>query len=236
MDLFIGGWVEPDQIHPLALYHNNGNGTFTDVTQSAGIFQSAARVGVWGDYNNDGRIDLFVVDGVTTASGANEPDMLYLNLGNGTFAEGAQDASIQGPSTGGGDSAAWADFNRDGSLDLAVANGSGYAGCGATSNPPCYGQAKLYRNEPTGRHWLELRLIASTDYYGFGSKVSITVNGATQYRQMTDQASGGSQNEQILHFGLNNKTTVGNLTIEWPNGQQVVMNNVSADQLLTVTQ
>src|SRR5215472_10232783 len=96
------------------LYHNNHDGTFTDVTHKAGLDLEMYGMGVAvGDYDNDGYDDLFV-----TAYGQNR---LFHNNGNGTFTDVTQKAGLQGPkefST----SAAWVDYDKDGHLDLVVAN------------------------------------------------------------------------------------------------------------------
>jgi enediyne biosynthesis protein E4 len=96
------------------LYHNNHDGTFTDVTHKAGLDIEMFGMGVAvGDYDNNGYDDLFV-----TAYGQNH---LFHNNGNGTFTDVTQKAGLMGPkefST----SAAWLDYDKDGRLDLVVAN------------------------------------------------------------------------------------------------------------------
>ena len=98
----------------LALYHNNHDGTFSDVTRKAGLGVEMYGMGVAiGDFNNDGYEDIFV-----TALGQNH---LFRNNGDGTFTDVTKQAGLWGPkefST----SAAWVDYDRDGHLDLVVAN------------------------------------------------------------------------------------------------------------------
>jgi len=98
----------------LALYHNNRNGTFTDVTKQAGLAVELYGMGVTvGDYDNDGYDDLFV-----TALGQSH---LFHNNGNGTFTDVTKQAGLWGPNEF-STSAAWVDYDHDGHLDLVVAN------------------------------------------------------------------------------------------------------------------
>jgi hypothetical protein len=96
------------------LYHNNHDGTFTDVTHKAGLDVEFFGLGVAvGDYDNDGFDDLFV-----TALGQNH---LFHNNGNGTFTDVTSKAGLLGPNDF-GTSAAWVDYDKDGKLDLVVGN------------------------------------------------------------------------------------------------------------------
>jgi len=102
------------------LYHNNHNGTFTDVTEKAGVAGDGYDVGVAiGDYDNDGRPDIYTV-GVTR-------NHLYHNNGDGTFTDVTDKARVSGGVYDGSKkmwsvAAAWVDYNNDGLLDLFVSN------------------------------------------------------------------------------------------------------------------
>jgi hypothetical protein len=141
------------------LFHNNGNGTFTDVTEHAGVAGAGYGMGAAvGDYDNDGRPDLFVAN----VNG----NQLFHNNGDGTFTDVTAKAGLSGATHNGRKmwsiAAGWFDYNRDGLLDLFVVNyvdwdphyepacmglnGRGY--CHPDSFPPLTNT--LYRNNGDG--------------------------------------------------------------------------------------
>jgi hypothetical protein len=118
MDIFILGGRRLESIPPGAsnrLYKNNRDGTFSDLTAKSGLFDAGWATGVCvGDYNNDGHEDLFV-----TYYGQNR---LYRNNGDGTFTDVTEKAGLLQPHIRFGSGCAFVDYNRDGWLDLFVAN------------------------------------------------------------------------------------------------------------------
>ncbi|HYS04786.1 MAG TPA: CRTAC1 family protein [Candidatus Dormibacteraeota bacterium] len=151
---------------PSILYRNNGDGTFTDVTQEAGVKNGLyATSAAWADYDNDGRLDLFVANYVDFTMDDEKfcgnartmrrsychpdaygglPDVLYHNEGNGKFKEVARASGIWDPD-GKGLGVVWFDYDADGDQDLYVAND-------ATINT-------LYRNDGNGR-FTDITLLA----------------------------------------------------------------------------
>src|SRR4029453_13728299 len=104
------------------LFHNNGDGTYAKVTNtSVGLVNDTrdSYGAMWGDYDNDGRLDLFV--SVKTDSGVNQTNFLYHNQGNGTFARIVSgNIAINNEYSV---ACAWGDYDNDGYLDLFVVNG-----------------------------------------------------------------------------------------------------------------
>jgi hypothetical protein len=112
-----GGWWGKFGEYPMSLLRNNGNGTFDDVTEQAGLLITGpTQTAAWADYDNDGWLDLFV--GRESEQGAPHPSLLFHNNHDGTFTEvGAANGLAE---LGYVKGVAWGDFNNDGRPDLYV--------------------------------------------------------------------------------------------------------------------
>ena len=254
---------------PNRLYRNNGDGTFTDVGASARVDDDGDSRGVaWGDYDNDGDLDLYVANSDDAFLVVNAPNRLYINNGPAGFTDIAGAVGVNDPGnsrgvawgdydndgyldlylankntnrlfrndhSGGftevgdqfdvddgrsGVSAAWGDFNKDGWLDLYVGN----------DNQP----NRLYRNNITGSRWLSVRLVgAQSNRNGIGARV-VSVLGTTRQLRDVDGGSGYfSQPSLPVEFGFGTQAVVDSLIIQWPSGLRQVLNQVPTNQHLT---
>ena len=116
-DVFVlrGAWLRQAGRHPNSLLRNNGDGTFSDVTEEAGLLSfHPTQAAAWGDYNLDGLVDLFI--GNESATSSPHPCELYRNSGDGTFSNVAGAAGVA--NVGFVKAVAWGDYDNDGRPDL----------------------------------------------------------------------------------------------------------------------
>ena len=223
-----------------SLYHNNGDGTFTGSADSAGvtdmipataisaIFSSCA----WGDYDNDGFIDLFV----TTADLSfpippRTHSFLYHNNGDSTFTK-VTEGSVVTDLTTGTSGASWGDYDNDGFLDLFVSQG-GFAPDPQTN--------LLYHNDGNSNAWLNVKLLGTvSNRSAIGAKVRVNAfyRGASRWQVRDISGGDGESNQQSLNaeFGLADATTIDTVRIEWPSGIVQELRDVAPKQFLTVTE
>ena len=145
LDIYIGNESTYAQISPCQLFHNNGNGTFTDVAPQAGVVNDAfAKSIIWGDYDGDGFADLYV-------SNLGAPNRLYHNNGDGTFTDMAPRLGVAMPKQS---FPAWFwDFDNDGNLDLMVwsyAAGIAEVAASYLNRPFRAEMSRLYRGDGEG--------------------------------------------------------------------------------------
>lgn len=118
IDIVASAWGLKDQIRYFA---NNGNGSFEDKTVEAGLVGITSGINlIHADYDNDGLVDIFVLRGGWIEKGGHYPNSLLRNLGDGRFADVTQEAGLL--SMHPTQTAAWADLDRDGLLDLFIGN------------------------------------------------------------------------------------------------------------------
>ncbi len=228
MDVFIAnaGFFE-EQNNQLLL--NNGNGTFTaqagpwDTDGGCSISSSFA------DYDNDGDLDLAVSNGYCSGQMFN---FLYINDGDGNFLNDV--VSIDDLSTPCSYGLAWGDFDQNGFPDLAIAT------CRNTSQAPPPANI-LWLNNGNGNNWLKVQLTGiASNKSGIGAKLHMKafINGESvwQLREISTQSGYCSQNSLTAHFGLGDATLADSLFIEWPSGTFQYFTEVSAGQILDVTE
>ncbi len=231
VDLFVSNWYGQNNF----LYHNNGDGTFTSITNSSVTLDGGTSAGcAWGDYDNDGWLDLFVanlgpVDPITRDSIAPENNFLYHNNGDGTFTKVTTGSPVNdlGYSTG----CAWGDYDNDGFPDLFVSNGW------ITQSENNF----LYRNNGNSNNWITFKLVGTvSNRAAIGAKVRVkaTIGGNSiwQMREISGGSGYGSQNDMRPSFGLGDATNVDLVQIEWPSGIVQTLLNVPVKQILTVVE
>ena len=224
MDWFVSSIFAPEVgLDGNRLYQNNGSGTFTDMGQSAGV-----HMGFWGwgscfaDFNNDGWLDLFHVNGwqlELQPLGLDDPSVLYLSNGDGTFTESSISAGLV--DTGQGRGVVCFDADRDGDIDILVANN----GAGP----------RFYVNQLVESNYLGVVLRGPyPNTQGIGALITITPSiGGTQVREIRAGTNFSSQDPAEAHFGLGDATSV-DLSVRWPDGMVSNLTDVAARQLLVV--
>jgi hypothetical protein len=220
-----------------ALYHNDGEASFTDVADQAGISQVAIPFVGWGDgfldYDNDGWKDIMLINGHvypevdqhdwgTTFA---ERPLLFRNTHDGKFAyvPPVKGSGLAVLTSGRG--AAFGDLFNNGKIDVVI--------------NPIDGPPVLLKNvNPDKHHWVGLKLVGGpkSPRDAVGATVYLTAGGI---RQREDVISGGSyisSNDQRAHFGLGSATDAGSVEIHWPSGVKEKVRLPAPDRIYTLTE
>lgn len=206
------------------LYVNDGDGNFTDQSEAAGV-----RNGYWGwgvcaaDFNNDGWLDIFHVNGALTfdseGSYPEDPSVLFMNQGDGTFKEQAVALGIDDMDEGRGVSCF--DQDGDGDVDIFVAN---------NAQP-----WTIFRNDlSTENAWLNVSLRGNQHVSASGARITIEHDGSHQLREVTIGSNFQSQNPLVQHFGLASLENIETVRVRWPNGSETVLDDVASRQHLVI--
>jgi hypothetical protein len=210
----------------LLLYRNDGKGGFERglIRPTDTMLAGADGKPYWVDYDNDGDLDLLIVN-----QGERYMPMRSVLLTNSGGAFERVTNSVITTDSGASSGAAWADYDRDGDLDLYVARTN-------------FGRSALYRNEAgSAGNWVSVKCVGNTsNRSGIGAKVRVQAkingHGVWQLRQISSQSGFFGQDEMRAHFGLGDAALIDSLVIEWPSGMTDVRTKIASRQALTITE
>ena len=255
LDIFVTNITDDYMREGNFLWRNNGDGTFSDVARETGVYDTG-----WGwggkffDYDNDGWLDLYVVNGwVSAGSESYVPDIFAMITRPNVDLTDArnwppmgkkslsgyqkkklfhnQDGSFRDEaarhgldSTRDGRGIAVADFDNDGRLDLFVAN--------ANAEP------YLYRNiMPSTTHWAGFLLEGrKSNRQAVGAQLRATAGGRTQLRFVDGGNGFAAQSSQRVHFGLAGAAVIDRLEVRWPSGARQTFEKIPADRLYRIVE
>jgi hypothetical protein len=232
LDVFLttAPWGNASVLGPVALFRNDGQGHFTKMTTndigSLASERANTYVCCWGDYDNDGWLDLYIAN--AWGGGETRTDLLYHNHGDGTFTKVTRGSPVNelGASTGG-----WlVDLNHDGFLDLVT-----------FKHPlPDNSLVRYYRNNGNSNAWLCVKCVGTVSpRSATGAKVRVkaTIGGKPMCQLRVIDLGGFVMGQNsTAHFGLGDATNVDLLRIEWTSGAVQELTNVAIKQHLTVTE
>jgi hypothetical protein len=203
------------------LFRNRGDGTFEDASAASGLLPLSRPWSGWScglvDLDNDGWLDLFVASGGLED---NEPqaNRIFRNQ-KGRFTDVSETAGADFTVARLHRGAAFADFNRDGRIDIAV----------TSLNQPI----ELWSNQSPARNWLQLKLTgARSNRCAIGARV-VCCGSRTQTRFVTNSVGYASTSDLTVHFGLGDDRKV-SLEILWPSGARQKLNDVPSNQRLSI--
>jgi hypothetical protein len=208
-----------------SLYLGTPEGLFKDAIMSSGIGRIKAQYASWGgsfiDFDNDGNLDLVVVNGDLHYLNGWEA-LLLENDGTGAFKDAAQKGGAFFRTKFRGRGATVFDYDNDGRMDILTTN---------IADRPV-----LLRNRDTsGNAWLSLDLEGTkSNRDGFGAKVTLKAGGRTYRAEARCPTTYLFQGDRRLHFGLGKAPKVDSIEIAWPSGQSQRLENVRPGQILKI--
>jgi hypothetical protein len=278
---------------PNFLFHNEGNGTFREVALAAGVavgIDGRARAGMgtdFGDYDGDGRLDLIVTNHEF------EGAALFRNLGGGLFVDTTSASGIAAPTLPWvGFGVVWFDYDNDGRLDVCIVNGHVIDNTASFRSGSTYAQQRLlFRNAGKGRFEnvsavsgsafvdghvsrtlaagdidndgdldllvtntgrraellrndggnqqkaLLVRLVGkASNRDAIGARLRMTAAGRTQLREVKAGSSYLGQSDTRVHFGLGSSEFADRLEVRWPSGRVETVEHVAANAVVTLVE
>jgi len=224
LDLFVASYTGENSMEKVAadylripnpgpkprLYHNNGNGTFTDVTKESRLDRVLVVMGAnFGDLDNDGWLDFYLGTGEPVLSSL-MPNRMFRNAGGKLFQDVTTSGGFGHLQKGHG--VAWGDIDNDGDQDIFETIGGAYEGDAF--------QSVLFHNPGHSNNWVTLRLRGvRSNRDAIGARVELQVSEGKEERKIHNLvSSGGSFGSSSLQqeIGLGRATSIPRITIQWP--------------------
>ncbi len=220
----------------IALYYNQGDRGFTDISWPSGIARPSINYVGWGtsffDVDNDGWLDLFVANGhvfpqmdnVKGSAPYRQPVLLFRNNRNRTFDDVTTLAGLDKLPAASRRGVAFGDVNNDGKIDILLLNVGG---------PPTL----LINRTQSDNHAVLFKLAGSkSNRAAIGARVTVTSGGVKQFSEVKSGSSYCSQNDLRLHFGLGKDATIASVEVAWPSGKKETYKNLTADIIYTIVE
>src|SRR5256885_1992524 len=216
------------------LFHNNGDGTFTDVSAKSGILKPGPRysiTAVYYDFDNDGWPDILQINGHVypeiegheLGQTYKNPRLVYKNMGEGRFRDVSSEMGPGVSERFSSRGAAFGDYDNDGDIDALVLN---------MNDPP-----SLLRNDGGNQqNWIKIKLIGTKcNRTAIGARVRVVTGKHAQMDEVHSGSSVMSQCDLRLHFGLGKSQVVDLIEVKWPTTQKVEQfRQVKVNQILTI--
>ncbi|MCU1267827.1 MAG: ASPIC/UnbV [Acidobacteria bacterium] len=210
------------------LYHNDGNNSFTDVSYPAKVAAVSLPYVGWGtkffDYDNDGWVDLFVVNGhvYPQLPSYRQRNLVHKNNRDGTFTEVAAQLGAPFLEKGVGRGAVFGDLDNDGDVDIVINN--------------LDGGPQLLRNDGgnTNNSVVIKTVGVKSNRDGIGARVKIVAGDLSQIDEVRSGDSYLSQSDLRLHFGLEKRTKIDLIEVRWPSGVVDKITDASVNKILTI--